>query len=101
MSQPSLFDSVDHGKASRNETYTEVVSKHGNQRRAVRDRIVAAGSYGVTLDELADRFGCEPNKISGRVTELKKAGLIVHTKARRKTRAGSTASVIVAMEFVK
>lgn len=110
--QPSLFDlpqqpqpskqqpkQADQGKASRDETFREIVGGLSLQRKYVMDRIVVAGRTGVTLDELAEQMRVEPNKISGRITELKKQGLVIHTKARRMTRAGSTAAVIVAKEF--
>lgn len=106
--QPSLFDQPavpaaappDQGQASRNETYREIAGGTALQRRYILARIVMAGSGGITLDELSQQMKVEPNKISGRITELKRQGLVVHTKARRMTRAGSTAAVIVAQQFL-
>jgi hypothetical protein len=118
--QPSLFDPPmvatapvqpvasglsgkleDHGKASRNETYHEVKGDHANDRMIWLCRIVAKGVGGATLDELAAEFGVEASSFSGRITELKNLGLVVHTAERRRTRKGSTASVIVAVDFLK
>lgn len=42
----------------------------GRQREAVRKAVVEAEDYGITCDELAERWGVTPNAISGRFTEL-------------------------------
>lgn len=89
----------DEGKASRDETWREKRPDASADRAAVLRLIVAAGARGVTTYELAEAMGRPQNCISGRITELKAAGAIVHTSARRPT-ARSTASVIVAKEFV-
>lgn len=94
--QPDLFDYIDHGKASRDDTYADRADTHNAKRQEVLSLIVGAGRHGMTLDELAVHFDVAANQISGRVTELKKRGLVRHTRQRRKTRTGSTASVIVA-----
>jgi hypothetical protein len=91
----------DHGKASRDETYREVKSHHDSDRMIWLCRIVAKGRHGATLDELAAEFGVEASSFSGRITELKERRLVVHTAERRPTRKGKTASVIVAIDFVK
>jgi predicted ArsR family transcriptional regulator len=52
-------------------------------------------SSGITTDEISNLFGKPPNAISGRLTELKKDGLIVATDRRRKTRTGRYARVFV------
>lgn len=43
-----------------------------------RDRVYQeiASNGGTTLKEIADKWGCPPNCISGRITELKQDGLI-------------------------
>jgi len=43
-----------------------------------RDRVYQeiASNGGTTLKEIADKWGCPPNCISGRITELKQEGLI-------------------------
>ncbi len=61
-------------------------------------RIIAAGRRGVTLDELSAQSGIAAHRFSGRITELKKRGLIEHLRDRRPTRRGGTAAVIVATE---
>ena len=89
------------GIASRDETFlSDVLPNVAERCQAVYDRIFAAGKRGVTLYELAIQMGVDQNVISGRVTELKAAEFVVHTKERRPTRT-STAAVIVAKEFLR
>lgn len=105
--QPSLFEQpmspihvpADQGKQSRDETYREVRETHDRQRQTWLMRIIAAGRRGVTLDELSARHNVPASAFSGRVTELKDAGLVVRTGERRPTRAGKSAAVIVAKQF--
>ncbi|QDT07967.1 hypothetical protein K227x_63970 [Rubripirellula lacrimiformis] len=115
--QPSLFDApavvpgpaiapgpvdanrgVDQGTKSRNETYREIASELPGRCRIWLGRIIAAGERGVTLDELSASTGLPANEFSGRITELKRRGMIHHTDQRRPTRKGSTAAVIRATE---
>jgi len=60
------------------------------QRARVHQAILAAGSAGLTVDELAAAWDQPPNRISGRFTELKAAGLL-ELAGHRRTRAGSAA----------
>lgn len=122
--QPGLFDSLpglsgiddaaaaahvsdvgDQGQQSRDETYAAVAADHDIARSKWYARIVDAGRYGVTLDELSHRHNVPPNAISGRITELARQCLVVRTAQRRETRASTpdrriTASVIVATQFL-
>lgn len=100
-----VVDSVDQGPASRNETYAAVQADHDVARSKWYTRIVAAGRYGVTLDELSHRYNVPPNAISGRITELAREKLVIRTAQRRETRASTpdrriTAAVIVATRFL-
>lgn len=103
--QPQLFDAAvvtmsDEGERSRNETYREdVLPEVSQKQKLIMARIIAAGSKGMTLDQLSAQMHVPANALSGRVTELVRLGRVQHTKERRRTRAGSTASVIVASEF--
>ena len=54
---------------------------------------IQVARHGFTLDEMADAMGVDANRISGRFTELRKAGRIYDTGERRKTRTGSLARV--------
>lgn len=100
--QPTFFggdaNSPDEGKQSRDETYREIKDELPDRCRIWLARIIAAGSRGVTLDELSAATGIPVNKFSGRITELKDAHLVRHTSDRRPTRSGSTAAVIRATD---
>ena len=65
-------------------------------RQLVYGYIKAAGLYGMTLDEVSIMLDRAPNRLSGRVSELKYAGEITPLATRRKTRTGSWACVYVA-----
>ncbi len=92
------IDELDEGQLNRNDNWHERVKPSVNEKRAkILGAIVRAGAAGVTLDELAEHFNCPPNALSGRITELKKLGLIEHSADRRKTRSGASASVIRAV----
>jgi len=100
MTQPSLFplNPVEpdicrrkHGGADTSRLANARVQKE-------RDRDVVLGwiqrmEAGATLDELAGILSVAPNRISGRLTELRKAGRIYDTGERRKTTTGSWARV--------
>ena len=62
-------------------------------RDEVLGLIRQAGPLGATLDEIAVRLGVGCNRVSGRLTELRKAGAIQDSGERRKTRTGSWARV--------
>lgn len=95
-----LSATPDDGKRSRDENYIATIGTHAERRKSILRCIIDAGAYGITVDEISERLGVPPNAISGRVTELKRQGLCRHTDARRRTRAGSSASVIVATHEV-
>lgn len=93
---------TDHGKRSRDETFSEIGDTAGRCRIWLA-RIIAAGKRGITRDELSAATGVPQNAFSGRITELKnhEPPLIQDTRERRPTRSGSTASVIVATEWAR
>lgn len=116
--QPTLFDApvvsqttpvvspaapviCDQGKQSRNENYRAVKGDHQHERMKWLARIVIKGRYGATLDELSAEYGVAAHTFSGRFTELAQLGFVVRTGERRPTRSGSSAAVIVAIDFVK
>src|SRR5262245_47203398 len=67
-------------------------------RARVFSVIVGAGLIGLTSQEIADSLGVGVNVISGRVTELLKAGYVIDSGKRRKTRSGFNARVVVASD---
>lgn len=48
-----------------------------------------------TVDELSAAFNLTPNVISGRISEMKRAGILRESGERRPTRSGRNAAVIV------
>lgn len=60
----------------------------GSRRREVFDRIRAAGSRGVTFDELCDTLGRSYSATGPRVRELVAAGLVERSGTRRPGKAG-------------
>lgn len=93
MKQPDLFESDWPGRAARAAGRDICANRHqGNaqsmaafqrvlesmpeQRANVARAIRHAGSHGLTCKELAERWGCGMNAISGRFSELKAKGLV-------------------------
>ena len=110
--QPSLFDepavvmgspttrrqvSERRGRAARDEQHRAKQSTTSRDREEVFARVVAAGTRGTTLDDIAAAMKRPPNALSGRVTELVAAGRLFRTSEKRTTRAGGSAGVLVAV----
>lgn len=89
------------------EAYHGGEGQHSRQRAWVLRQALAAGWEGVTVDELSAaataNLGREipPNRISGRVSELKVSGDLVETGRRRRTRAGKLAAVLCAAQVLR
>lgn len=66
-------------------------------RELVYAHALARGERGITADEIAELWGCSPNHVAPRISELKKAGRLVRSEQTRKTRAGCAARVLVAV----
>lgn len=69
-----------------------------SQRLKVLLQVHRAGFRGITADELAEKWGAEVNRISGRFSELSRDGLIERRdhkgkRITRRTRSGSRAAV--------
>lgn len=60
---------------------------------------IQGGPRGFTCDELTAAWGCSPNHVAPRCTELLASGDLVRTTRRRDTRAGCPAAVLVAKQF--
>lgn len=69
------------------------------QRLAIQALAKQCGLRGITTDEVAQHFSTMPNSISGRLSEMKRDGLLIETKQRRQTRMGKMARVLIAAEF--
>ena len=59
------------------ETFNIKKDELNNDRQRVYNEIISNG--GITCKELSQKWGCNPNDISGRFTELHKSGLIIVT----------------------
>lgn len=64
-------------------------------REQIYGYIKAAGTFGMTLDEMSIVLDRPCNCISGRFSELKRAGRILASALLRKTRTGSPARVYI------
>lgn len=82
--------------SNRNEVHRARRDQSERQRKEVYDLIKSRSERGLTIDEAAVLMSVFPNQISGRFTELRKAGLIVEKSEKRKTRSGRLAVVWVA-----
>jgi hypothetical protein len=69
--------------------------------RQIMSLVVQREHYGIIADEVTALWGCSPNHVAPRITELKKSGLLVETDHTRPTRTGSPARVLVAKQFQK
>jgi predicted transcriptional regulator len=54
-----------------------------------------SGKQGMTRDEVAVTWGVDSNRVTGRISELTDAGIILKTDKKRRTRAGKLAAVYV------
>lgn len=66
------------------------------QRFVIWALAMSEGERGVTTDEVSARMRTTPNVVSGRMSELKRDGLLTPTEMRRPTRMGRMARVFVA-----
>lgn len=71
----------------------------GRLQRLAETTIRAAGSYGLTADELAARLGMDRWTIQPRTTELKRKGIIRDSGKRRRNVTGKAAIVWVVPTF--
>ena len=73
---------------------TSVLAHARVQKQRDRDEVLSIlRREPATLDEVARRLDRQVNTISGRFTELKKAGQIIDTGERKPTRTGSLARI--------
>ncbi len=86
--------------ARQDELFGVRVSKSGQKkpprpliRELVRRAFELAGSGGLTVDQVEVAARLRHQTASARVHELEKAGALVRTKERRRTRTGATAWV--------
>ena len=70
------------GNANSVAAHNRIAGKLPEMQRIVFDVIDASGAIGVSLSEICAALERPPNAISGRITELKKSGLITKTGCR-------------------
>ena len=85
-----------HGGAETSMAADKAVEKE-RDRELVYGYIQRAGAYGHTLDELSVLLDRPPNRISGRLTELRVKGRILTSDKTRPTRTGCMARVYITL----
>ena len=75
------------------EAYRKIIESLPQKRLEVLAHIEMKGKYGATLFELVDHMKKPVNEISGRVTELSRAGLIEENGKRINPATGKRATV--------
>lgn len=75
-----------------------IVTRKGDRRLRVLERIRDLGTKGGNTWEIAQHWGIESNAISGRVTELLITRDVVDSHIRRPTGSGLMARVVIAVE---
>mgnify|MGYP000736604460 CR=1 FL=1 len=75
--------------------HSDVLPSKADTRQQIMDYARHKKGVGVTADEVAAAFGCTHGHVSPRISELCRSGQLVRSTARRKTRAGSTARVLL------
>lgn len=71
--------------APRMQAFLNIETKMASRRLLILKTVRNAGPIGLTLNEIGNRLGQSINKFSGRVSELKKAGLLEPLKLNGKT----------------
>lgn len=84
------------GNAESRDAFEAIKGKLPAARARVLEFVRSRGEQGATTDEVAAAFGVGANVVSGRLSELKRDGLLVPTANKRVTRNGQNARVFVA-----
>jgi hypothetical protein len=96
-----LFDiTASHhgGNPESAEANRRIASSKSETRNAIYAWALTQKSFGITADECAQAFSCSHNHVAPRITELRALKLLVPTDRKRKTRTGSLARVLVAVQ---
>lgn len=97
---PSYPDAPGHrGVETSIAAAADIAPKLGRLQRLAAETIRAAGPFGLTADELAERVELPRWTIQPRTTELRIKGLVVDSGMRRPNCTGKAAKVWVAPEF--
>lgn len=87
----------DH-QATAKQAALEVFPRTGTQRRRILIELYAAGSFGRTRDELAERLNLSPNTVRPRVVELLDGKWIEPNGQTRNSSSGRPAEVLTLTE---
>ena len=87
------------GTEASKDAAVKMLAKVEKQRRRVLDHLRVAGWTGKTADEVSAELNIPTTSAGPRLFELREAGQAVKVADRRKTRAGGTAQVNVAIEY--
>lgn len=85
------------GNQESQEAFLSIRDTLSRRCEEVLSYIKTQGLHGATTDEVARAFGCTPNQVSGRLSDLKKAMKIKATDKRRPTSTGHMARVFIAV----
>ena len=98
MSSTTLPLPFDTRKAARDRVQPNIEQTY----RRILDEARRRGSYGLTANELIVAWGCDPNHIAPRCTELvNERKQLIDSGRRRRTRSGASARVLVLPEFAQ
>ena len=89
---PDITANRHRGAATSVDAHCRITAELPERRRQVLEWIRSRGVLGATVHEVAAHFGVSPNVVSGRLTELRVAGLILKNGARR----GHAAVLVIA-----
>lgn len=96
-SAPCVPETAELDPGACRETSVEAyrTTKRGRDRERIIERMRMLGSTGATRDELSIDLEMPLPTVCGRMSELMAEKVVHETKARRKTRTGSSAVVMV------
>jgi DNA-binding Lrp family transcriptional regulator len=77
--QTDLFESWEGHRVDMQDTKMETFKLKQDELPSDRERVYQEilNNGSITLKEICDKWGCPPNSISGRITELHKEGFII------------------------
>lgn len=86
---------VDHGRANRNAVGEAGRPRHSGDRARIVALLEQRGPGGATRFEISEALRLPYTTVSGRVTDLKRMGIVRDSAIKRQTPTGSPACVVV------
>jgi DNA-binding transcriptional ArsR family regulator len=93
---PDITSGFHGGNAESTEANAYVEEHKPTMRRRIAAYVRRCGGYGATADEIEVALGMSHQTVSARLTELKQINAVYPSGARRPTRSGTNAAVLVA-----